>query len=31
MSTLRLSDGTICRTGPTCRLHGNLHALQEQV
>lgn len=31
MSILRLNDGTICRTGPTCRLHGNLHALQEQV
>lgn len=28
---LRLSDGTVCRTGPTCRLHGNLHTLQEQV
>lgn len=31
MSVLRLNDGTICRTGPTCRLHGNLHTFQEQV
>lgn len=31
MTALRLPDGTICRTGPTCRLHGNLHTLQEQV
>lgn len=32
MSTaLKLPDGTVCRTGPTCRLHGNLHTLQEQV
>lgn len=28
---LKLPDGTVCRTGPTCRLHGNLHTLQEQV
>lgn len=31
MTALRLPDGTICRTGPSCRLHGNLHTLQEQV
>jgi hypothetical protein len=31
MTALRLPDGTVCRTGPTCRLHGNLHTLQEQV
>ena len=31
MTVLRLPDGTVCRTGPTCRLHGNLHTLQEQV
>lgn len=31
MTALRLADGTVCRTGPTCRLHGNLHTLQEQV
>lgn len=31
MTALRLPDGTICRTGPTCRLHGDLHTLQEQV
>lgn len=31
MTALRLADGTTCRTGPTCRLHGNLHTLQEQV
>lgn len=31
MTALRLPDGTICRTGPSCRLHGDLHTLQEQV
>lgn len=31
MTALKLPDGTVCRTGPTCRLHGNLHTLQEQV
>ena len=31
MIALKLPDGKVCRTGPTCRLHGDMHKLQEQV